>query len=102
MPAYRTAKEKPHAGFLTTEEAGDVLGISAAGVRWHIRQGHITAIRKRWYYGNTTGRNLRVAYYIPIDEIKRYGMRMVVEKYARPTGWVRAKDDPAAILEAGV
>jgi helix-turn-helix protein len=101
LPAYRTAKDKPHAGFLTTEEAGEVLGVCASTVRWYIRTGRLTALRKRWYYGHLSGRNLRVAYFIPINEIKRYGMRMVVEKYARPTAWVRAKDDPAAIMEAG-
>jgi|ERR1700722_16407979 len=101
MPAYNTAKEKPHPGFLSTEEAGEVLGIKANTVRWHIRKGHLTALRLRWYYGIETGRNLRVAYFIPIAEIKRFGMKKIVEKYARPTAWVRAKDDPAAILEAG-
>jgi hypothetical protein len=98
MPAYNTAQEKPHKGFLTTEEAGRVLGMGRRTVCYHIQKGHLTALAKRWKYGKVF---IRTAYFIPIDEIKRFGMRKIVEKYAKPSGWVRATDDPAAILGGG-
>ena len=97
MPAYKTADEKPHPGFLNTREAGEILGITASSVCRYIRLGRLTALAKQWY----CGKRLRTAYFIPINEIKRFGMQKVLEKYAKPNGWVRAKDDPNAILREG-
>lgn len=101
MPAYNTAKDLPHAGFLTTDEVGKLLGISRAGVCYHIRKRHFGALRRRWYWGHDSGRNLRSAYFIPVAEIKKYLMRKIVEKYAKPTRWYPAEDSPDAILKEG-
>src|ERR1019366_7294753 len=101
MPAYNTSDELPHKGFLNTKEAGALLGISDHGVRRLIRLKRLGALQRTWLYGNTTGRNRRQAYFIPIAELKRYLLRKVVEKYARPHKWLPPDDSPDAIMGAG-
>ena len=100
-PAYNTSDELPHRGFLTTKEAGEALGVTTRTVRDYIQKRRLGALRRRWYYGHKTGRNLRSAYFIPIAEIKRFMLRKVVEKYTRPLEWLPPDDSPGAIMESG-
>jgi excisionase family DNA binding protein len=100
-PAYNTADDLPHKGFLNTREAAALLGVSERTIRKYIKLGRFGALRRTWLYGNTTGRNRRSAYFIPVAEMKRYLLGKVVEKYARPHKWLPPDDNPDAIMESG-
>lgn len=101
MPAYNTAKDLPHAkDHLTVAEVAAKLGVSEALVRLRIREGRLGAYKRTWLYGRTP-RARRCAYFIPIDELKRYLLSKVVEKYGGPIKWHPPSDSPDAILKEG-
>lgn len=80
IPVYNTAEEFPHPkDWMTLKEVSEAIGISVASLKLYINQGKLGAFRKQWRYG----RYIRVAWYVPVEEMKRYMAKRAVGRYLK-------------------
>jgi hypothetical protein len=80
MPAYRDAESFPRPkGTMTINEIHDYTGLAVSTIKLYIKQGKLGGILRRWRYGVYK----RHAWFIPVDEVKRFLAKRAVDKYMR-------------------